>query len=237
MSQTFILKLAVDTLSEDAKKLGVKLEQLQQIYIVVHASVKKSIMHSASTDSSHTTSRHTEDYLWLTYKITMPSLSLAEKLQWSSWQSVNVAFSDYLWQQTCLECFIAHNESSYVEINANPDGRYALYHFDDYRSPSTLPPNPLIRADSKNTASKAKASIYWDKSADTKANQDNSTHFERSFAIGLAQLPFDLSDTATQTLIHPCVILYLNDTALYFAPRHASAADFHQRYLWSDFKH
>lgn len=212
MSQIFYLKLATDNLLADAKALGVTTEHLQSIVVKVTISIA-------------------EAQLLLDYEISLPILSLTEQLQWPSWQTDKVAFSDYLWQQTCLECFITDNKSSYIEINANPDGRYALYYFDDYRSPSALPPSPLLKSSSKN-----RANIYWKVSDCDNGIQKDSTYFKRSFAICLAQLPFDLLDADYQTLINPCIILYFNDTALYFATNHASPADFHQRRYWTDFK-
>ena len=47
----------------------------------------------------------------------------------------NVKATDYLWKKNCLECFIQINNQQYFEINASPNGAYALYHFDDYRTP------------------------------------------------------------------------------------------------------
>lgn len=52
---------------------------------------------------------------------------------------------DNLWQDTCFECFVGFRANdlniSYLEINAAPHGAYALYRFDDYRTPQ--PPMPF----------------------------------------------------------------------------------------------
>lgn len=54
---------------------------------------------------------------------------------------------DFLWQATCLECFIfdAHSKH-YWEYNFAPNGAFALYAFDSYRQKSNEPPckPPLI---------------------------------------------------------------------------------------------
>lgn len=41
---------------------------------------------------------------------------------------------DELWKSTCLEAFILLADKSYVELNLSPKGRWALYHFDSYRT-------------------------------------------------------------------------------------------------------
>ncbi|MBR5494813.1 MAG: hypothetical protein IKV71_04135, partial [Psychrobacter sp.] len=106
--------------------------------------------------------------------------SLAAQLDWPTWQPTQVGFADYLWEQTCLECFLAgglinsrlinnsasindineigidgvdaNKTSAYIEVNASPDGRYALYEFESYRNPATLPPTPLLQSDGQTRA-------------------------------------------------------------------------------------
>lgn len=206
MSQTFILKLATDTLLSDAKALAATAEQLQSIEVSVIATI-------------------TKQQLLLDYKITLPLLSLTEPLQWPSFSHEQVGFNDYLWQQTCLECFVSSDERSYIEINANPNGQYAIYHFEDYRTPACLPPMPLL------TNNKDKARLYWHQTKLT--GKANKKSYRRRFALSLKDMPYELLAANTQALIHPCVILYFAGTPLYFATAHALPADFHQRRYWS----
>lgn len=270
MSQIFDLHLATETLIEDAQQLSVTVEDLQNISVQV----------------STTIAEQPELYLQLHYRVTMPLKSLATQLNWPTWQSSQVGFTDYLWEQTCLECFLAgclvnkdrlinnnnttntDEVTNYIEVNASPDGRYALYQFKSYRNPATLPPNPLLQADGQT-----RASINWtntlkqqmpllETEIDTKASSHASTasenslpktsvsealapksissklyHYERSFKVPLNQL-FNETAYTNDTIIeyiHPCVILYFGDTALYFAPKHASPPDFHNRQYWTPF--
>ncbi len=219
MSQIFHLQLATDTLWRDAQQLGVSPEQLQAIDIQVQATIITPF----------------ESYLALTYTIKLPDTAyetLAAQLNWSDWQPQKVSFSDYLWEQTCLECFIstdtAHN---YIEINASPDGRYAIYQFNDYREPASLPPPPVYLTDSQ------RASINWATDTKKQLNADRESHqqqhgYQRRFGMALHSLPLALSADKHWQL-HPCVILYFADVALYFAAAHASPPDFHQRRYWT----
>src|SRR3546814_17637970 len=43
--------------------------------------------------------------------------------------------TDGLWESTCFEAFLTEEgEPDYTEFNYGPDGRWACYQFDDYRS-------------------------------------------------------------------------------------------------------
>ena len=43
--------------------------------------------------------------------------------------------TDGLWQSTCFEAFLTEDDTpDYTEFNYAPDGRWACYQFDDYRS-------------------------------------------------------------------------------------------------------
>ncbi len=244
MSQIFNLRLAMDTSDIDAKQLGTTVEQLQRIRINVSATVVQQ----------------PESHLLLTYQIQLPHTSLASRLNWPIWQQSQIGFSDYLWEQTCLECFIAtkvidnkeaiennsidnsaidtvkalnNNEATgYIEINASPSGRYALYQFNRYRNPSTLPPMPLLKM-----GGRTRAHINW---ADSSAKQQifsGQTFYELSFGVPLAQLSNQPSCSSIIAIerLHPCVILWFGVIALYFAPNHASPPDFHKQRYWSNF--
>lgn len=241
MNQSFNLCVATETIISDAQQLGVTVNELQRICINVSAQVIQQ-------PSLH---------LRLTYQLTLPNQLLAKQLNWSVWQQAQVKFDDYLWEETCLECFIAgrlindenltnaQKATPYIEINANPDGRYALYQFESYRNPATLPPTPLHAADGQ-----ARASINWINNVKptlryvenplfndpSVANKPH--HYERSFGVSMTQLPnqqYVIANTVIEQ-IHPCVILWFGETALYFASSHPSPPDFHNRNHWSRFK-
>ena len=42
--------------------------------------------------------------------------------------------TDGLWQSSCFEAFLTEGQPDYTEFNYAPDGRWACYQFDDYRS-------------------------------------------------------------------------------------------------------
>ena len=179
MSQTFHLCLATDTLAADAQTLGVTIEDLQsiQVEVIVTLAQTNQIAQTANITQS---AQQPEWQLQLDYHITLPRKSLAAQLDWPTWQPTQVGFADYLWEQTCLECFLAgglitdrlinnsvsindvneigidgadaNKTSAYIEVNASPDGRYALYEFTSYRNPATLPPTPLLQTDGQTRA-------------------------------------------------------------------------------------
>ncbi|GAA0317833.1 hypothetical protein GCM10009129_14170 [Psychrobacter aestuarii] len=167
--------------------------------------------------------------LFFDYQISIADKALAKQLAWTPWQTQRVGFTDYLWQETCLECFIAPStDSRYLEINAHPDGRYALYQFEHYRHPSTLPPPALI-----DPIQQTKAQIDWqpDTALDgtlTKAGYS----YQRRFSLPLAVL-FGADHAAHPARLHPCVILRFADSYLYFAPKHPMPPDFHDRQYWT----
>ena len=179
MSQTFHLCLATDTLAADAQTLGVTIEDLQSIQVEVIVTLAQTNQIAQTAQITRST-QQSEWYLQLDYRITLPLKSLAAQLDWPTWQPTQVGFADYLWEQTCLECFLAgglinsrlinnsasindaneigidgvdaNKTSAYIEVNASPDGRYALYEFTSYRNPATLPPTPLLQPDGQTRA-------------------------------------------------------------------------------------
>ena len=238
MSQSFDLYLASETLTDDAQQLGVTVKALQQISVQVSATLVAQ----------------PEAYLQLQYHVTLPAESLAAQLAWPKWQADKVGFKDYLWEQTCLECFLAgcfinsHSEDNdnslgtnktkaYIEINASPNGQYALYEFDSYRCPSTLPPKPLLQADRQT-----RAFINWNNISKLQTASQTSApqlyQYERRFRVHLSQWYDNSYNYGYERIIdyiHPCVILSFGDTILYFAPKHASPPDFHNRQYWARF--
>lgn len=249
MSQIFTLHLAPETIATAAQQLGVAIDELLGIHVEVSVAIVQQ----------------SEPYLWLTYRVKLAHQFLADQLDWPIWQQAEVGFRDYLWEQTCLECFIggtaikSHEATGYIEINASPSGRYALYKFNDYRTPSTRPPVPLLRADGHR-----RAYVSWDidsseerlptilelspsialspRTAPTLCSTTFFTpphcdSYERRFGVPLSQLSNQILSIGTLPIkqIHPCVILRFGNTYLYFAPAHTSPPDFHQRQFWSSF--
>ncbi len=256
MNHSFNLSIATETIAKDAQQLGVPIEDLENICIEVSAEI---IQQPALQ-------------LVLTYQVILPSQTLANQLNWSTWQQTQVNFTDYLWEETCLECFIAGSKiagcktdaedivasdqtephkipfqqaTAYIEINANPDGRYAVYQFKSYRNPAALPPVALYETDGTT-----RASIGWnnlkDLTALSVASHLSSTPtvvqsafcYERSFSLPITQLPNQQYAVANMLIeqIHPCVILWFGKTDLYFASGHASPPDFHNRDYWPNFE-
>ena len=246
MSQIFALRLATETLAKDTQQLGVTVADLQDISVQVRATLGEQ----------------PTAYLQLEYYVTLPIKSLAAQFNWSMWQSEQVGFTDYLWENTCLECFLAasltnsssedsdefintNRTTAYIEINASPNGQYALYKFDSYRSPATLPPRPLMQADGQK-----RAAIDWIGTSnhskpliDSTMSAHSTYNYQRSFRVPLSSLmtltslheKADCSHAAIIKYIHPCVILSFGETTLYFAPEHASPPDFHNRQYWTPF--
>lgn len=171
---------------------------------------------------------------------TIDRAELTQAVGWQAWQEQQVAFRDYLWEQTCLECFIGGASSDYVEINANPAGAYALYHFTGYRQPALMPPPPLsnhshLNGDSRPLGDQQRASIDWQADMLQSFTTEASSYplaeaLSRHFSLELAQLPTTLLPLSQ---LHPCVILMLGDLPLYFAPKHAQPPDFHNRAYWT----
>ena len=261
MSQTFNLYLATDTLDADAKQLGVTIEDLQNIQVEVVATLAQTAKRTQTEQIAQSTEQP-EWHLQLDYRVTQP---LEAQLDWPTWQPKQVGFADYLWEQTCLECFLAgaainntvsinnanemgidladgNKTSPYIEINANPDGRYALYQFKSYRNPATLPPTPLLQADGQTrafinwTASHCFASNVIASNGNANPEQNplskqikpfidsltpnittTKTYlYERSFSLSLSQIHNKedvINDTDTGIdYIHPCVILSFSTT-------------------------
>ena len=244
MSQRFKLQLATTSLLSDAKQLNASVEQLYLIQVIVDITLIEP------------------SKIELTYQIQLPNSQLATQFNWSHWQQQRVKFTDYLWEQTCLECFIAGRNllgdaTGYIEVNASPNGSYALYRFVDYRQPDCMPPTPLYKVNNNE-----RAHINWPNNASlyntgitSKISlskcpdiSDNSLatlsfkpyyHYARRFIIDIDQLVFAsvVSSYIKPTIeqIHPCVILYFDNVSLYFAPKHATPPDFHQRQYWASF--
>ena len=214
----FSLQLAAHELDTIAETLQTTYAALDAIRIIVTVTFSNVPAKSLSFD----------------YRITINDETLAAHLDWPDWHPEHVHFTDYLWQETCLECFIApKNSTAYIEVNASPDGRYALYQFGDYRTPNHLPPTALY-----NTQDNKAASIYWpssyiSSSTDTETTiQPDSQEYNRRFNIPLSELRA-IDPDFYPAYLHPCVILKLAGMHLYFAPVHPSPPDFHNKDYWT----
>lgn len=117
--------------------------------------------------------------------------------------------TDFLWQDNCLECFVEFNHhQSYSEINFSPNGNYAIYHFDDYRTPNCMPPK------------QGEGTIFV-----PDGNFDDAKHWVRHLAI-------QFSHFQTLSKLHPTAILYYDGTPIYYAITHATPPDFHHKAYW-----
>lgn len=190
--------------------LSISSESLVNLPITVHQDINDiEIKVQITLDS---------DKLFFLYDLDIPHIIKA-KITWKELSIVH-NFTDYLWKDTCLECFIGQSSTkNYIEINASTEGNYAIYHFDDYRIPTIIPPKRLLLLD--NNPMK----LYWTASHGS---------YRRQFYIYLDDLIKDLKDF---DLISPCVILNYLGTPLFFTSTHTSPADFHNRECWQQFSY
>ncbi|MCL1623056.1 hypothetical protein M2R47_02150 [Moraxella sp. Tifton1] len=119
---------------------------------------------------------------------------------------------DYLWESNCIECFFEFESGlGYIEMNVSPHQEqyhYNMYDFHDYRMPHVMPP---MHADGNITIHHS--SIL-------------KTHHIYHLAIDFAQKNQKI------TKINPCVILYQENTPIFYAINHASPPDFHAKSHW-----
>ena len=118
--------------------------------------------------------------------------------------------SDFLWEQTCFECFFDTGDKAYFELNATPNGHYNLYRFDDYRTPNTQPPTW------------ADGSI---EQLDGTLAEYQSYHFDVKMDAILAM---DI------IYINPTAIFYQDGKPHFFAVKHTSPPDFHNKAYWQE---
>lgn len=132
----------------------------------------------------------------------------------------NASHTDFLWEQNCLELFISDKQSAYYEINVSLDGKFAVYQFDDYRSPTSMPPR---------------------KSSDITLQWRNVEQQNRQSRLDLVyQFSLLFSQCASFAvenieLINPCTILYTDNTPMFYAVNHAIPPDFHDKACWLNF--
>ncbi len=137
-----------------------------------------------------------------------------EKKPWltlSPFATNNLKRTDFLWQANCLECFVEFDhEQGYHEINVAPNGNYAIYQFDDYRTPDCMPPKH------------GDGTVFV---VPTAKNDDNDRFWVRHWAVKFPH-------TQPISKIHPAAILYHKDTPIFYAHKHANPPDFHNKAYW-----
>ncbi|OOS07879.1 hypothetical protein SAMN02745664_10149 [Moraxella cuniculi DSM 21768] len=130
-------------------------------------------------------------------------------------QSKAACRADFLWEMDCFECFIAEKQAdNYIEINAAVDSRYNIYRFENYRTPSTLPPIMDFEHDLQQKISST---------PDAYVLKLQICHMLKP----LLRANLDINITAIlYPLIDDCRV------PVYYAITHATTPDFHQRQYW-----
>ncbi|OOR85442.1 hypothetical protein B0180_01225 [Moraxella canis] len=131
-------------------------------------------------------------------------------------KSTSMQRADYLWLSDCFECFLANKESAeYIEINFAPDGRYNIYRFDSYRTPDQMP--PIL--DTGHALFMRQITALDD-------GYVLAFHIHHhTQALRLSQYQFNLT-----AILYPTI--HSTPLAIYYAVKHASPPDFHDRTYW-----
>lgn len=165
---------------------------------------------------------------------------------------------DYLWEDTCFECFISHHyqkNAPYIEINISPTGAFNLYYFDGYRNPQQMPPRQLIDGIDLTTDINFIA-IFPEKNLTQPKIltwQPMTIIFEKFLQdimkrcsvklqscqfimclnwIKIAKL-FENENLSTKIWLNPCVVTKSAKKPLsYWATNHANPPDFHDKSCW-----
>lgn len=124
--------------------------------------------------------------------------------------------ADYLWLSDCFECFLANKESTeYIEINFAPDGCYNIYRFDSYRKPDQMPPI----SDTEHALSMHQITALDD-------GYVLAFHIHHhNQALRLSEYQFNLT-----AILYPTI--HSTPLTIYYAVKHASPPDFHDRTYW-----
>ncbi|OOR89441.1 hypothetical protein B0181_07115 [Moraxella caviae] len=118
---------------------------------------------------------------------------------------------DYLWEQNCLECFVEFGDNvGYREVNISFDGAFNVYHFLAYRAPAVMPPVQDSHA-SVQFIHSTQAIPHWHSYHAVVSFDDNPPNLHK---------------------IHPTAILYHGSTPIFYAEKHATPPDFHDRRYW-----
>ncbi|WP_323841667.1 MULTISPECIES: hypothetical protein [unclassified Moraxella] len=137
--------------------------------------------------------------------------------------SKDSARQDYLWQGNCLECFFGFDEcTDYVELNFTPHSigsLYNLYHFTDYRTPNIMPP------------AQTNGQIIIKSIENDEMSKITSSHHVYHLTV-IFDTPAFRGKSKPINKINPAVILYKNDTAIFYAKNHTNPPDFHDKRSW-----
>lgn len=148
---------------------------------------------------------------------------------------------DYLWENTCLEVFLAilpnktknkthtANDLAYVEYNMATNGDWNAYLFNQYRTPDNMPPVRLTNAEPPRVISND------DYVFSVCINLQNTWQ-----TLKINKTDKTLSDCQTDVTWLCNITAVINKTLnpshqpelLYFASKHATPADFHQKDCW-----
>lgn len=132
-------------------------------------------------------------------------------LNFAKFSPQNLLFKDFLWQDNCLECFVEFDQqTSYHEINFAPNGNYAIYQFDDYRTPNHMPPkhgNGILSA------------------SDYMTNSRHAHYWLRHYSVKFLH-------QQSISKINPTAILYWDHAPIFYAIWHANPPDFHNKKYW-----
>ena len=148
-------------------------------------------------------------------EVTFTLTNIPTTLEVAAFDGANTRHSDYLWEQNCLEIFVGDTNTHYYEVNASVDGRFAVYEFDSYRHPASLPPQ-------KSTD----ITFQWHK---VQIGSELVYQFSLAF---LATSKFKVQEI---TRINPCAILYADHHPIFYAIHHATPPDFHHKAYWVKF--
>lgn len=145
------------------------------------------------------------DCLYLSYFI--------ERYDWLDFKPIyKLSRADFLWEKDCLECFFDVGGDDYFEMNFSPDGKCNLYHFDNYRTPDSLPP-------------------VWADGMVFVANSEPIADYD-VYHLGIK---LDNIHKLSIHKINPTAILYRDGEPIFYAANHANPPDFHDKNFWQNF--
>lgn len=152
------------------------------------------------------------------------------KLDLELFHHENAKPNDYLWENNCIELFLADENQYYFEVNASPNGAFALYGFDDYRKPDQMPPKPTNKLAFIWQENKINVVSYPLASGNDGIIKNFISVFKYKLLLPKAFSPIK---------INPCVILYRDINGkkepIYYAVNHANPPDFHDKKYWLNF--
>ncbi len=141
------------------------------------------------------------------------TLYLSYFIECCNWLNVTrthtLSRQDYLWQANCLECFFDFGQNAYFEMNLSLDGQFNLYEFDNYRTPSCLPPRW------------ADGMVFM--------IDGNFAPNHHTYHLGIK---LDNYHALSIHKINPVAILYHDGEPIFYAKSHVKPPDFHDKTYW-----